>query len=109
MMDLTNAVVHVLGEYLGRGPTRARSHLSENVLTIITQDNLTQAERRLRDNDEQETVRGVRRKFQSAMSEDLVAAVEQRTGRKVVAFLSDHDPESDYAAEVFVLDGEPGT
>jgi uncharacterized protein YbcI len=109
MMDLTNAVVHVLGEYLGRGPTRARSHLSENVLTIITQDNLTQAERQLRDNDEQETVRGVRRKFQSAMSEDLIAAVEQRTGRKVLAFLSDHDPESDYAAEVFVLDGEPGT
>jgi uncharacterized protein YbcI len=107
MMDLTNAVVQILGQYLGRGPTRARSHLSENVLTVITQDNLTQAERQLRDADEQETVRGMRRKFQSAMSEDLIATVEERTGRRVVAFLSDHDPNTDYAAEVFVLDGEP--
>ena len=29
------------------------------------------------------------------------------TGRKVLSFMSDHDGEADYAAEVFILDGQP--
>jgi len=42
------------------------------------------------------------------MREDLVGGVELLTGRKVVSFLSDHNAETDHAAEVFVLE-EPAT
>jgi uncharacterized protein YbcI len=38
------------------------------------------------------------------MEQTLVAAVEQLTGRKVVAFLSDNQIDPDMASEVFVLD-----
>ena len=41
------------------------------------------------------------------MRDDLVAGVETLTGRRVVSFLSDHDPVTDHAAEIFVLDGSP--
>ena len=41
------------------------------------------------------------------MRDDLVGGVELLTGRKVLSFMSDHDGEADYAAEVFVLDGPP--
>ena len=41
------------------------------------------------------------------MREDLVGGVELLTGRKVLSFMSDHDGEADYAAEVFILDGPP--
>lgn len=45
----------------------------------------------------------MRRRFQRTMKEDLVAAVEENTGREVVAFLSDHHIDPDIAVEVFVL------
>jgi uncharacterized protein YbcI len=41
------------------------------------------------------------------MRDDLVAGAELLTGRRVVAFLSDHDAGADMAAEVFVLDSAP--
>ena len=50
----------------------------------------------------------IRRKFQHTMRGDLVSGIELLTGRTVVSFMSDHDADRDYAAEVFVLDGAPG-
>jgi uncharacterized protein YbcI len=71
--------------YTGRGPTRARTTVRDGVVVCITEDNMTKAERRLTQEGE----------------------VELLTGRRVVAFLSDHDAGADMAAEVFVLDGAP--
>jgi uncharacterized protein YbcI len=45
----------------------------------------------------------MRRTFQEAMREPLVGAVEQLTGRHVIAFMSDHHIDPDIAAETFVL------
>jgi uncharacterized protein YbcI len=50
----------------------------------------------------------IRRKFQRTMHEDLVSGIELLTGSKVVSFMSDHDADHDYAAEVFVLHAAPG-
>jgi uncharacterized protein YbcI len=107
LMRITNAVVRVIREYLGRGPTKARAYLSENVVFVITQDNLTKAEQRLVAEDEGQTVRELRRKFQTTMESDLVSAIETLTHRSVLTFLSDHDPMTDHGVEVFVLDGPP--
>lgn len=101
---LTALVVRLFAEYLGRGPTQARSMGSGNVVTIVAHDMLTKAERVLVERGEADTVVDVRRKFQSAMREDLLAGVETLTDRKVVSFMSDHDAEHDWCAEVFVLD-----
>jgi uncharacterized protein YbcI len=48
----------------------------------------------------------MRHKFQEAMRPELVGAVEELTGRKVVAFMSDNHIDPDMAAEVFILDPE---
>jgi uncharacterized protein YbcI len=45
----------------------------------------------------------MRRSFQQTMREDLTAAVEMLTERKVIAFMSDSQLEPDYSVEVFVL------
>ena len=68
---------------------------------------MTKGERRLVQAGEEELVVAVRRKFQTTMRDDLVGGVELLTGRNVISFLSDHDAETDHAAEVFVLDGAP--
>lgn len=104
---ISNHIVRLFAEYTGRGPTKARTTIRENVVVCIAEDNMTKAERRLTQAGEGELVVTVRRKFQSTMRDDLVGGVELLTGRKVVSFLSDHDAGADTAAEVFVLDGPP--
>jgi hypothetical protein len=45
----------------------------------------------------------MRRRFQQAMREVMVAAVERILDRKVIAFLSDQHLDPDIALEMFVL------
>jgi uncharacterized protein YbcI len=106
---VSNHVVRLFAEYTGRGPTRARTVIRENVVVCVTQNSMIKAERRLVHEGESDLVVSIRRKFQTVMRDDLVGAVEGVTGRKVLSFMSDHDAEHDYAAEVFVLDGPPGS
>jgi uncharacterized protein YbcI len=44
-----------------------------------------------------------RKAYQNTMRADLVVAVEEFTGREVMAFLSDNHLEPDVAVESFVL------
>jgi uncharacterized protein YbcI len=100
---ISNAVVHIQREYLGRGPTKARTTVADNVIVVILEDTLTKVERGLVDAGDQDEVRRVRQRFQRTMRQDLVAAVEGLTGRSVLAFMSDNHIEPDLACEVFVL------
>ncbi len=51
----------------------------------------------------------MRRRFQTAMSKDTRALIEETTGRRTVAFLSDHNVVDDIAIETVVFEGrEPG-
>jgi uncharacterized protein YbcI len=102
-------VVRLFSEYTGRGPTRARTTIRDNVVVCVTSEAMTKGERRLVEEGEGDTVVSIRRKFQSTMRDDLVAVIEILTGRKVLSFMSDHDADHDYAVEVFVLDGRPET
>lgn len=45
----------------------------------------------------------MRRRFQGAMRDDLIAAVTEHTGRTVEAFLGDNAVEPGVAVEVFLL------
>ena len=105
---ISRHVVRLFSEYTGRGPTKARTLISDNVIVCVTHDTLTKGERRLVADGEAEVVVTIRRKFQSTMRDDLVSGIELLTGSKVVSFMSDHDADHDYAAEVFVLDTAPG-
>jgi len=102
--DLAKAMVALYKEYVGRGPTRARAHVGDDIVTVILEDTMTTAEQTLAEEDEEELVRGVRRVLQGKFREDASEIVERLTGRKVRAFLSDHAIEADIAAEVFVLE-----
>ncbi len=105
---ISNAVVGVYVDYLGRGPTRARTVIGHDLVTVVLGEGLTKAEQRLVIEGESETVVTTRRTFQKAMKDDLVAAVEGLTGRTVHAFLSDQSTEPDVAVEVFTLTPQSG-
>jgi uncharacterized protein YbcI len=101
---ISKAVVRLLSEYVGRGPTKARTIHSGKVVLCVLEDTMTRAERSLTAGGHEDFVLQARHALQHTMQEDLTAAVEEFTHRKVVAFMSANHIEPDLAAEVFVLD-----
>lgn len=105
---ISNRVVQIQREYIGRGPTKARTFINDNLVVTLLQDSLIKAERSLAADGKTDAVLGMRHEFQSTMRAEMTAAVEELTGRRVVAFMSDNHIDPDYAIEAFVLDGFPG-
>jgi uncharacterized protein YbcI len=106
--DISNAVVRLLSEYTGRGPTKARTHIHEDLVTVVLRDTLTKGERSLVAAGKIDVVMTTRKAYQQAMKSDLVSAVERCSGRKVAAFLSENHIEPDIAIESFVLEPRAG-
>jgi uncharacterized protein YbcI len=102
---ISNAVVRLFSEYTGRGPTKARSNIEEQMVTVLMHDTLTKGERSLAAAGSEQQVLDMRRAFQRTMRPDLIAVVEEIIGRPVTAFMSDNHIDPDMAVEVFVLDG----
>jgi uncharacterized protein YbcI len=102
---ISSAVVGVVREYTGRGPTKARTSIRDNVLVVLLEDTLTKGERALVRNGRAEKVLDIRKEFQEAMREEFIAKVSQLTGRTVVAMMSTNNIDPDLAVELFVLDG----
>jgi uncharacterized protein YbcI len=101
---LANTVVQATREYTGRGPTRARASLHNDMVVVVMQDTLTKGERSLVESGKTSMVLDMRRCYQIAMKDDLVERVEALTGRKVLAFMSDNHIAPDVAVEIFILE-----
>lgn len=102
--EISTATVQILSEYTGRGPTKAQTVMNKDSVLILLADTLTKGERSLVRMGMADHVLETRKRYQAAMREDLIGAVEINTGRKVIAFMSDNHVDPDMAAEVFVLE-----
>jgi uncharacterized protein YbcI len=104
--DVSRAMVKLLKDYNGHGPSHAHAYIHEDLLVVVLRCTMTTAERTLADEGEEALVRGVRRVLQGKFRKDASGIVERLTGRHVSAFLSDHDVDEDVVIQAFVL--EPG-
>ena len=75
----------------------------DSVLVVLGETQ-TKAERTLVDRGQAESVLETRHRFQEAMRDDLIEAVETVMERKVIAFMGANHASPDVAAEVFVLE-----
>jgi uncharacterized protein YbcI len=105
--EISNALVGFLREYTGRGPTKARTTIRDNVVLVMLEQTLTKGEQVLVRKGRSEQVLALRHEYQEAMREESSAKVAELTGRNVVAFLSANHVDPDLAAEIYVLDGPP--
>jgi uncharacterized protein YbcI len=106
---ISNMVVRLVREYTGRGPPQASTHISEDLVSVVLKDTLTQGERSLVRDGREALVLSIRKAFQDTMREDFVAGIEALTGREVAAFMSDNHIDPDVAVESFVLKPLPGS
>jgi uncharacterized protein YbcI len=100
---ISSMVVQVLRQYTGRGPTKSRTYLNEDLIVVVLQGTFTPAERALIAGGKRDLVLTNRRAFQGIMRADLVAGIEDLTGRTVVAFLSDNSIDPDVKIKAFLL------
>jgi len=107
-LAISNSVVQCTREYTGRGPTKARTTIGDDIIVTKIEDTLTRGERSLADSGKGEMVTDIRRCFQTTMREELVSRVEGITGRTVVAFMSDNHIEPDIGVEIFVMESQSG-
>jgi uncharacterized protein YbcI len=101
---ISTSAVQLLHEYTGRGPTKAKTLINEDVVTILLADTLTRGERKLVEHGYPDRVIQLRHDYQLVMRDELVRIVERQLDRKVIAFMSNNHIDPDLAVEVFVLE-----
>ena len=105
LAQITNGIVRLFSEYYGRGPTRAKSYLLDDVYVVTAlRDTLTTVERTLAETGHEDMVRNVRLTFQEALAETFMGVVEEALGRRVVAYHSQLLIDADIGFELFVLE-----
>jgi uncharacterized protein YbcI len=104
LAEISNMVVSIYADYLGRGPTKARTYATDGVVTCLLEDTLTRAEQSLIASGREEAVLEVRNSLQATMREELVKAMERLTEQRVKAMISGTQLEPDVTTQVFVLD-----
>jgi uncharacterized protein YbcI len=105
LTQITRAMVAIYKDQFGRGPTYARSHYAgPDIIVCALEDTLTPIERTLVSLGEHQRLRDIRALFQHTAETAFRSAVEDITGRKVVAFSSGFDTNADVATEVFLME-----
>jgi uncharacterized protein YbcI len=102
--EISREMVALIKRYVGRGPTYARAYIHDDLVVIAFHDTMTKAEETLMEENQEDKVRELRHLFQGAFRSEAIALVERAVGKRVLAFLSDHAVDPDWAVEVFVLD-----
>ena len=100
---ISKEIVRLQAEYYGKGPTRAKTYLVEDLVVVVLEESFTRAEKTLAQRGEREAIEHIRRRFQQQMADEFTSVVEQATGRKVRVFLSETDIDQDVSVETFLL------
>ena len=103
---ISNEIVRLQAEYYGKGPTRAKTYIVEDLVVVVLEESFTRAEKTLAQRGERDAIEHIRRRFQQQMAEEFTSVVEQATGRKVRVFLSETNIDQDVSVETFLLADE---
>jgi uncharacterized protein YbcI len=101
---IANEIGKLVADFTGRGATRSRAFVDQDVVVCLLENGATRAEVNLVAAGRAELVRQQRDALQRAQEDELVAAVERLTGRAVRTFLSGTSTDADSSAEVFMLE-----
>ena len=106
---IANEIGKLVADFTGRGATKSRAFIDQDIVVCLLEDGATKAEVNLVAAGKVELVRRGRDALKLAMETPLVAAVERLTGRKVREFLSGTSKHGESSVEVFVLEPQRKT
>ena len=102
---ISTSIVGILRERYGRGPMKAKTYALDDIIVVVMRGSgFTALEQTIMDSGEPHRVVELREDFQRMMAARYKQTIEELTGRKVVAFLSQAHVEPDITMEVFFID-----
>jgi uncharacterized protein YbcI len=101
---ISNAMVGLKKDFYGKGPTKAKTFLNDNYVFCVMEGGLTRNEETLIARGQEDLVRNYRLRFQEAMEDSTVEAIQRITGRTVIGYHSQIVFNPERAFEIFVLD-----
>jgi uncharacterized protein YbcI len=103
---ISNAIVGIHSKHYGKGPTKAKTYLIDDMIVCVMQDVFTTVERTLIDVGKGELVREVRTAFQYSLRDEFIDAVTKIVGRPARAFMSQIDCNADMSLEFFLVESD---
>ena len=102
---ISTSIVGLVRDHYGRGPMKAKTYaLDDIIVCVLRGSGFTPIEKTMMDSGEPEGVVAMRKDFQRLMASRYKELIEDLTGRKVVAFLSQAHVEPDLTLEIFFVD-----
>jgi uncharacterized protein YbcI len=103
---ISTNIVKILREHYGRGPMKAKTYALDDIVVVVMRGSgFTPLEKTIMESGEPERVIAMREDFQRVMAGRYRRMIEELTGRKVVAFLSQAHVDPDITMEIFFIDG----
>jgi uncharacterized protein YbcI len=105
LAQISTSIVAILREHYGRGPMKAKTYALDDVIVVVMRGSgFTPLEQTIMDSGQPGRVVAMREEFQTVMAARYKDTIEQLTGCKVVAFLSQAHVEPDITVEMFFVD-----
>jgi uncharacterized protein YbcI len=106
---ISNAVVRILSDCYGRGPTKAKTYIADEYVLTVLEDLLTPMEQTLVAAGCEDLVREVRVTLQTvpSVSERFTKEIAALVGREIVAHQTQLTFHPTFGFELFVLEAEP--
>ena len=101
--EITRSVVRLHKEYLGHGPTKARTYSGDDLVVCVLQGGFSKAERTLLDHGRNGAVIDQRQALDEALRQPLSDIIERLVERRVVGFTSAVQPDGELSTMVFLL------
>jgi uncharacterized protein YbcI len=104
---ISTSIVAILREHYGRGPIKAKTYALDDLIVVVMRGSgYTPLEQTIMDTgrDGGDRVVAMRHQFQHDVTDRYKDAIEELTGRKVLAFLSQAHIEPDLTIEIFFID-----
>ena len=107
LADISNAMVGLKKEFYGKGPTGAKTYISDEYVFAVLGGGLTRNEETVLAAGEVDIVRSYRLRFQEIMRDRLTTTIEEITGQRVLDYHSQIVVDPPRAFEIFVLEAPP--
>jgi len=100
---ISNGLAHLHLRFFGRGPAKTKTIVIDDLIVCVLWDGFTVVEQTLLRRGEKKAVEAFRRTFQTAMEAQFSTVVENATGRRIRAYMSQVHVDPDLVVELFLL------
>jgi uncharacterized protein YbcI len=105
LATISKRIVAILREHYGRGPMKAKTYALDDIIVVVMRGSgFTPLEKTIMNSGQPDRVVEMRHEFQHMMTRQFTETIEELTGRKVLAFLSQAHVEPDITMEIFFVD-----